>query len=194
MERHHTLLDGFPELVQTLRRVCSGEVALYMTEEVRLDYSQFLDVLHMLAHDGADPVGVSNPPARIRTALSRQERRQLSLERERWMPATAEQVNNLACSQNLESRIVAEVDWDRAKRDLCLPPDQVRAVEARIDGCNLQASEVPGDLDWDSARVEKVRRSLEPDRRWGRSLRQRLSAYAADRNRGKKSKKKCPEN
>jgi len=148
----------------------------------------------MLAHDGADPASVSNPPARIRTALSRQKRRQLSLDRERWMPATAEQVNSLACSQNLESRIVVEVDWDRAKRDLRLPPDQVRAVEARIDGCNLQASGGPGDLDWDSARVEKVRRSLEPDRRWGRSLRQRLSAYAADRNRGKKSKKKCPEN
>lgn len=175
MVGHNPVLDGCKELVETLRKVCSGEVAAYMTEDIRLDHEQFLDLLHMLAYDRADPATVPNPPARILAALSREQRRKERLNRERWMPPTQAQADGQI--DEVETGTLADVDWDRAKRELGLPPDQTRAVEARMEGSSLQASD-GADLGWDASRVERIRRSLEPDRRWGRKLRRRLSAYA----------------
>jgi hypothetical protein len=59
-------LDGFPELVDILREVCSHEAYEYMVEDVDLDPDKYLDMLHMVSHDNVDAVAVVNPPARIR--------------------------------------------------------------------------------------------------------------------------------
>jgi hypothetical protein len=81
---------------------------------------------------------------------------------------------------DVESTVIAEIDWERAKRDLALPPDESQAVEARRDGLSLQAAAAPAELGWDKSRLRAVRRSLEPDRPWGRRLRNRLRAYLPD--------------
>jgi hypothetical protein len=135
----------------------------------------------MLAHDEADPATVENPPARIRCTLSRQERRQKRMDPLRWHPLTEADVEGLADRENFEPQVIVQLDLERGQRDLQLPPDQCRAVEARFDGTNLQASETPEAFGWNAAHTECVRRSLEPDRRWGRRLRRRFGAYAPTR-------------
>lgn len=84
LEHHNSLLDGFPELVEILREACSHEVAAYMTDDVGLGPDQFLDLLHMVAHDHADLAALANPPARIHVALRRAQRRKEKLDRARW--------------------------------------------------------------------------------------------------------------
>jgi hypothetical protein len=176
-ENHTRLLDGFPELLEVSRRICSHELAAYMAQEVSLSSDQFLEMMHMLAYDRAEAATVANPPARIRRALTRDDRRKRTLYRERWRQFTPEQTESLADPNNFESSAIATMDWERAKRDLSLPTDQIRAVEARFEGVNLQAADTSDYLGWDEAHVKAVRRSLEPDRRYGQSLRKRLLAY-----------------
>lgn len=186
-ENHNPVLDGFPELVAIAREICSQELAAYMAEDVRLSHDQFLDMLHVIAHDRADPATVANPSARIRAALSREHRRSQMLYRKRWMPLSPAQTTGLEDPHAVESAAIAKIDWERGKRDLELPPDQRRAVEARFDGLNLQASGVPDELACDPTHLESVRRSLEPDRRWGQRLRKRFAAYAPKRNPARQS-------
>jgi hypothetical protein len=176
-ENHDPVLDRFPELVELSVEVCSHEVAAYMVNEVQLPNDMLLDVLGMLARDRAEPDKVSNPPARIRVALSRKRQRRQRLERERWTQLTRAQINGLEDLNNVESMTIATVDWERGKNALELPPDQTRAVEARIHGFDLQAPDARTYLGWDAAHLGNVRRSLEPDRRWGKRLRKRFSAY-----------------
>lgn len=186
-ENHDPVLDGFPKLVELSRKVCSQEATGYLFDDVQLGPDQLLDMLHMLASDYADWATVANPPARIRSALTRQERRQEMLYRRRWQQATPAQIDCLEGRRDVESEVIAEVDWERAKRDLGLPPDESRAIEGRIDGLNLQAADAPDELGWDADRLGAVRRSLEADRRWGRRLRKRLIAYLPDRNSAQRS-------
>lgn len=186
-ENHDPVLDHLPELVALSVEVCSHDVAEYMGRDVGLPYDAFLDMLHMLAHDGADPATVANPPARIRRALSRADQRRNRRDRKRWTPPTPAQTEGLEDPQDVESTAIAELDWERGRRDLQLPPDQTRAVEARLDGLNLQASKAPEELGWDAAHLERVRRSLGPDRRWGQKLRKRFRAYAPKRNPAEQS-------
>jgi hypothetical protein len=177
MEKHDRLLDGFPTLVAVLRRVCSHEAWAYLVEDVRLTVEEFLDALHILAHDRTAAAMVANPPARVRWALARRQRRQQSMYRQRWMPTEPEQSDALQDPENVESSVIARVDWEHGRRDLHLPPDQTQAVEARMAGLKLQSAEAAHDLCWDPSRLEAVRRSLEPNRRWGQKLRRRFSAY-----------------
>lgn len=79
------------------------------------------------------------------------------------------------------------MDWERAKEDVELPPDQARAVEAKMEELSLPTSEAAEDLGWEAAHLEKIRRSLEADRRWGKTLRERLSAYAKKRGPGREA-------
>jgi hypothetical protein len=179
-ENHNPVLDRFPELVEVSRRACSHDLATYMTDEVRLPADQFLDMAHVLAHDGAKAAAVANPPARIRLALARNERRRKRLYRQRWKQPTPEQTDGLRDPHNVELSANAMLDWERVRQGL--PPDQTRAVEARIDGVNLQALDAADHLGWDAARLNAIRRSLEPDRRWGQILRKRLSSYNSKRD------------
>lgn len=181
-ENHDPVLDGFPKLVELSRKVCSQEASAYMFDEVQLGPDEFLGMLEMLASDHADCATVANPPARIRCALTRQEARQEMLNRQRWQQATPEQMDSLEGPRDVASEVMADVDWERAKQDLTLPRDESRAIEARMDGLNLQAADAPDELGWDATRLGAVRRSMEADRRWGRRLRKRLSAYCPASN------------
>jgi hypothetical protein len=180
-ENHNRVLDDFPGLVEVCRTVCSQEAAQYVRDEAHLPDDEYLDALGMMAHDGANPAEVANPPARVRYALERAQQQQAILDRERWMPPTAGQTSGLQDSHDIESSAIARIDWERGKRDLGLPGDQTRAVEARIEGLSLQSSEARDFLAWEADRVEAVRRSLEPDRNWGKKLRRRFSAYDSRR-------------
>jgi hypothetical protein len=72
---------------------------------------------------------------------------------------------------------ITKIDWERGKVTLELSADQSRAVEAKMDGLDLQAAEAGDELGWEAARVAAVRRSLEPDRRLGRKLLRHFAAY-----------------
>jgi len=73
--------------------------------------------------------------------------------------------------------VTAKIDWERGKDTLELSADQSRAVEAKMDGLDLQAAEARDELGGNAKRVAAVRRSLEPDRRLGRQLRRYFAAY-----------------
>jgi len=170
-EKHNPVMDGFPVLVELARKVCSHELATYMAEEVRLDADHFLDMLHMLAHDGADPATVENPPARIRVALTRENRRRKKIIRERSQQATDEEWEAVpGRAEDVESVAIANLDWQIGKRRLALPSDQTQAIEDELDG-----SDVPEDSGHDAAHQERVRRSLAADRTWGAKLRKSFS-------------------
>jgi hypothetical protein len=188
MEKHNPLLDGFPKLVVVLRTVCSKEAWAYLEEEVLLKVAKFLDALHIMAHDRAEAGTLPNPPARLRRALARRQKRQKLVDRIRWLPPTPEQSSTLQDPEHVESSAITRVDWEHGRRDLRLPPDQTQAVEARFDGLNLQSSEAADYLGWDLSRLEAVRRSLEADRPWGRKLRERFAAYDPEASENEKNK------
>ena len=126
-----------------------------MAEDVRLDTDQFLDLLHLLARDGADPATVANPPARIHVALARVGRRRQMLDRQRWQPATSKQMDALTDPENVEWVAITKADWEIGKRDLALPPDLIQAIEEQVDGFDE-----PEDPGCDASQQETVRRSL----------------------------------
>jgi hypothetical protein len=181
-QNHDPALDQFPKLVELSRKVCSEDATSYLLDVVGLGPDQFLDMLEMLAADQADAATVANPAARIRVALTREVARHEMLHRKRWQRATPEQLERLD-SLDFESTVIVDVDWEHAKRDLALPPYESRAIEARMEGVNLQAADAPDELGWDAARLSAVRRSLAGDRPWGRRLRKRLIAYGPGHNR-----------
>jgi hypothetical protein len=185
-QNHDPALDRFPTLAKLAQKTCSEEATGYLLAEVRLGPDQFLDMLEMLASDRADSATVANPPARIRAALTREVARQEMLHRKRWEQATPEQMDHLQGSRDLESTVIADVDWQHAQRDLALPPDESRAIEARMDGLNLQAADAPDELGWDATRLGTVRRSIAGDRPWGRRLRKRLIIYGPDHDLAKR--------
>jgi hypothetical protein len=74
-EHHNSVLGGFQELVEIARRISSHEVAEYVTEDIGLPPDDFLDAVQMMARDRCNPVEVANPPARVRVALIRKQRR-----------------------------------------------------------------------------------------------------------------------
>jgi hypothetical protein len=86
------------------------------------------------------------------------------------MPLGEEPTSGLDDPRKVESTVIAKVDWEKGHRDVELPQDQRQAVEARFDGWNLQGSDVPEHLRWDADRLASVRRSLEPDRKWGKAV------------------------
>jgi hypothetical protein len=176
-EHHNSVLDGFQELVEIARTISSHEVAEYVTGEVGLRYDDYLDAVQMMARDRCNPAEVANPPARVRLALIRKQHRKEQWERQRYMAFTEEQESGLMQPAQIEDEAIAKIDWERGKATLELPEDQTRAVEAKMDGLDLQASEARDELGWDAARVAAVRRSLEPDRRLGWKLRRHFAAY-----------------
>ena len=186
MENQHPMFDGFPGVGgNSGGKYAVVEIAAYLTQEVKLPNDQFLDVVYALARDQANPADVANPPARIRTALAGQRRRGRAKDRERWMPPAEEQISSLEDLENVESMAIAKVDWERGSQALELPEDQKLAVEARIEGLDVQGSDAAESLGLDADRLERTRRSLEPDRQWGRKLRKRFTAYNQSRNREK---------
>src|SRR6185436_13351995 len=126
-------------LGHSLQKSCSERTADYLSSDVGLSVDKFWDLLHMLANDQADAAATPNPPARIRLALRRAHRRQARQNRERWMPPTPEQTNALEDLTNVESSVIAKVDWEYGRRDVQLPSDQAKVVDAKIEGLNLQA-------------------------------------------------------
>lgn len=183
-ENHNSLMDEFEWIVPEARKVCSLELYEYLAVDLQLDEDDYFDMLHMIGHDRADAATVPNPPARVKTALSRIRKRREELDRERWFPPTEEQkasaishVHGLADHKQLVSSAISRVDWEHGRTEIRLPPDQTRAVEAKIDGLNLRGAESPEFLGWTAKRLEAVRRSLEPDRKWGRALQQRFTDY-----------------
>jgi hypothetical protein len=174
-----TLIDEeeFPDILAFCKERCSREISEYMVGEVKLDIDKFLDMLQMLAHDQKSAFEVTNPPARIRAALSREERRQERVTRERWMPPTPEHLSGLEDLRYVESGAIATIDWERGCEAVDLTPDQTRAMEAKMEGLNLQSSEAPEYLGWPANRVARVRRSLEHDRPIGKALRERFADY-----------------
>ncbi len=179
-ENHHPVLDGFAELVEIAKEHSSREVAEYVLGEVGLSYDHYLDAMQLMARDRCKPAKVANPPARVRSALTRQQHRRDQLERERWVPLTDEQTNGLKHPERTEARVIAKIDWERGRVAVDLPADQSRAVEAEMDGLNLQSPEARNELEWEAARLARVRRSLEPDRRWGRKLHRHFAAYTKE--------------
>jgi hypothetical protein len=175
------VLDSFPSFVELIRKTCSEQTAQYMSDDLLLEPDQFLDMLHMLAHDDAEPFDIPNPAARIRAALSRNQRRRQLLDRKRSMTITPEQTKALEDSAQVESSAIAKIDWERGRKVVDLPADQTWAVEAKLEGLSLQSSEAPHYLGWDPTRLAAVRRSLEPDRRWGKKLREYFRAYNAEK-------------
>jgi hypothetical protein len=170
---YRSVLDGFVELKGTAKGVSSRESANYVMHECGLPADQYLDALHMLANDGSDPAAVANPPARVRTALEREQRCAESLERRRSAPlsapfneeeaerfddpVTVERKDRGADrAEPFEDRVMIEIDL--AAGIAGLGADQKRAVEARVDGLSLQSSTAAAELGWDQARLEKVRR------------------------------------
>jgi hypothetical protein len=191
---HNPALDGFPELVEASREVCSRETAQYLLGDVCLSYDDYLDALSMIARDRANPEDVPNPPARVRAALARARRAKSRVDRTHWMPLTEDQASHLQASVDLESSVCTDIDWERGKRDLGLPEDQTLAVEARLEGISLQSSEELDSLGWSAQRQEAVRRSLEPDRQWGTKLRRRFLAYSPVKARPRKQPKTSLKN
>jgi hypothetical protein len=176
-ENHNPELDDFPKLRKLVTEAHSERVAGYLNTDVGLPDLQFLDGVEVLAHDRAIPAEVRNPPARLHSALSRRERRQQQNDRQRWMPATDEQLSELSDSQKVESEVISDRDITRGLKQIGLPPDQTRAVFAKRQGLDLQSTEAPKILGWRPERLESVRRSLEPDRKWGKALREHFAAY-----------------
>jgi hypothetical protein len=178
LSRHpDSVLDRFQELVEIARTSSSHEVAEYVTQEVGLQYDDFLGAVEIMACDGCNPAEVENPPARVRAALSREQHRSEQRDRRRCMPLTEEHENGLKEPERVEAEAIAAIDWERGKATLELSADQSRAVEAKMDGLDLQAAEARDELGGDARRVAAVRRSLEPDRRLGRQLRRYFAAY-----------------
>ena len=176
-EHRDSVLDGFPELLEIAREISSHEVAEYVTEEVGLPHDHFLDAVQMIGHDRCIPAEVANPPARVRAALTREQRRRDHCERQRYMPLTEEQADGLGQREQFEAEVIAKIDWERGKATLDLTADQSRALEAKMDGLDLQADGALDELGWEQARGAAVRRSLEPDRRLGRKLRRHFAEY-----------------
>ena len=175
---HNPALDGFRELVEFARQVSSAGIATYVLEEMREIPDKYLDAMEMMARDHADPFSVTNPPARVIAALSRKQLRAAELERRRWSPLLPDRLRD---GRNLEVDLNAELDWERAKIDVGLPPDHVQVVEAKMDGLDLHSSAREKGQEYDPRRAESVRRSLEADRPWAKKLRRRLSAYGRRR-------------
>jgi hypothetical protein len=178
---HNPALDGFPQLVEIAREHSSREVAEYVQAEVGLPIDNYLDAIQMIARDRCNPIEVANPAARVRTALKRQCDRHQREDRERWLPLPEDQAKEWKHSASHEAESNSNIDFERGKNAVHLTDDQTRALEARMDGLNLQSSEAKHELEWEPARVEAVRRSLEPGRRSGRMLRQHFAAYKGQR-------------
>jgi hypothetical protein len=109
------------------------------------------------------------------------------------MPPEPEQSSALEDPRHVESSAIAQVDWEHGKRALRLPLDQTQAVEAKIEGLNLQSSDAPGYLGWDPSRLEAVRRSLEADRPWGRTFGTGLWPMILKGKTLRKDRNICPE-
>jgi hypothetical protein len=177
-KNQNSALQGLLELVETAKKIASHEVADYVIGEVGLQAEQYLDAVRMMACDGCNPAEVVNPPARVRTALEHRRVRVEQTERKRWRPFDEEEGRlGLEEPEELESRVISEIDWDRGKAASGLSEDEIRAVEARMSGLKLQASGAGEDLGLEEGRLRSIRRSLEPDRSSGRKLRQYFAAY-----------------
>ena len=72
-----------------------------------------------------------------------------------------------------ESDLVSRIDWQRACSGI--HPDQREVLQALYDG--IRQTDLALFLGWDRRRAERVLKSLSPDRRAGRALRNRLLAY-----------------
>lgn len=198
---HDPGLDEFPELLATVRKKSSHQVSDYSINELRFGHDKFLDVIKMLAHDKADPAEVPNPPARIRFSLRRKESRDDTRWRKRFGQSPEQPKKEAAngffeappmdlayrvtdtkrnAVRSVESSEIAKIDLRCGIAGLNLPPDQARVVEAMLNGLDLQSSNAAESLGWNRARLSRVRRSLEPGRKWGdaiRGLRDRFAAY-----------------
>lgn len=84
----------------------------------------------------------------------------------------------------------ARIDLQRAV--LGLSPSQAVWIGARFEDPEASESETAESLGWTITQAETVSRSLRPDRKAGRLLRQRLSIYKKNQRREKKVVRESP--
>jgi hypothetical protein len=176
-ELQKSILSQYPPLAEISKKESSHEVADYVLKEVRLHVDDYMDAMQMMARDGRHPLEVANPPARLRTALWREQSRTKARERARYAPLTDEQTDDFEDPDALEDRLISEHDWETAKRNLNLAQDAIRALEAKMDGLNPQSAEASAELNLGKSRLKAARRSLAADRPLGGKLRRHFAAY-----------------
>jgi hypothetical protein len=190
-------LADFPTLNGLAKEDSSRRLVNYMTEDLRLNEprheadagSWFLEMGHILAHIEVNLREHPNPPAYVRKALRHEELRQWR-ERKEWesclvgevfdVPQNADERRNAV--RNVEAAEITSIDSQQWKAKLKLPPDQARALEAKINGLDLQSSGAAESLGWNPARLARVRRSLEPGRKCGKAVRDHFAAYKPTEN------------
>lgn len=171
----------------------------------------FLDAIQMIAGDGKDPAKVANPPARVLHALEGDKTRQDALHKLRWgqteprrtadpesgsdIETFSVRIDALSSSQKLDAQHWMHLgdskmteaganiglDLRRAMSEAELSGDQIRLLEAQLDGLKVQESGAPEILGWTPKKLASVRRSLEPGRPAGKRLREKLATYAPPR-------------
>jgi hypothetical protein len=176
-QKCNPLLDEHSELVKIVKQHSSRDVAEYALVDVGLTIDDYLDAMEMIAHDGRNPLEVPNPPARVCTALARERHRRRMTERMRSLPLPAEDAQESMNPNRLDAEVAVRIDLERAKLAVNLTEDQDKVLEAKIEGLSLQSREASKELGMESACLEAIRRSLEPNRRLGQKLGQQLRAY-----------------
>jgi hypothetical protein len=174
------LLEGFDTLTDFVKERSNTQVYEYTASEVHLNVDDFFEAIHMIARDKAEAAEIPNPPARVRTAITRKRRRQKWLERKRTVELP--EAETLKDEPDLEKDAIVKTDFERAIGGLGLSFEQGRLLEAEMNGLKLQESGAAEYLGWDRKRFEKVRRSLQADRAAGKRLRARLADYAPARS------------
>jgi hypothetical protein len=177
-------LTEFPVLQQMVQEACWQDGLAYLHQEIHPRKEHHLDdptaepefdLMSVIAEDLKDPEQIPNPPARVRTILSRARRRQDRLDCKRGQELPPEDALAALDSEDLESSIIVGIDLERAQQNV--PGDSARVIEARFDGLDLQSPTTPEYLGMEPRRLQSIRRSLEPDRTYGKKLRRYLAAY-----------------
>jgi hypothetical protein len=190
-DRWDAAFSGFPRVLSSIKSGAAERLHEYIRDDVGLEPEKYYDAVQMIASDGSDAREVPNPPARVRTALRRSQRREDLVARARYRQATPEEEDALQDSADVALEQMVRHDLERAGREVHLTEDQARVIEVRMEGLNLQSADAAEYLGWDPTRLENVRRSLAPDRRAGKALRQRLRPYVQQyaENKQEESKK-----
>lgn len=175
-------LDPLQGIVDLLNERCSRRIYEYAVKEVGLSLGDFLDAMHMIAMNRMDCEKIPNPPAYVRSAVSR---KQMRIER-RYSQRTTRLTGEIAdCRLEMRDIDVA-LDLNRGMRELGLSADQKTVIEMRFQGRGTQGSDAADYLGWNPTRLERTRRSLATDRPAGKRLRDQFEHYNSARKKPSK--------